>query len=290
MTGASPAAPSRGSMADMKRIAIVTGASSGLGAAFARELDRDPVEAGVLDELWLVARRADLLEQVAGGLSRLRPRVVALDLCAPGAAAELEALVARELGPDDRLALLVNNAGLGTYGTFVQTGLERQLAMVDLNVRVLMELCWRLVPFMGPGSRLVNVGSLAGCQPLGNFAVYGASKAFVRSFSTALAAELQPAGIKVCTLNPGSVQSDFARVASAGARQEVLHGYPAEPVVRACLRASRKGRWACMPRLVWKLKALAGALAGPSLSALFTARLDRRPSAEVLPRGPRTQQ
>jgi len=266
-------------------IALVTGASSGIGASFARRLaaaasgaERYP---GLpdFDELWLVARRADKLEALArelrtaaGGL--LTVRAAAIDLIGEGALSKLADSLSAS---GKRLAVFVNNAGFGTYGPFLEVELDRQLAQIDLNCRVLTEACGRLGPLLGRGSLLVNTASLAGFAPLGNFAVYAATKAYALNFSVALAAEWKARGVRVCALCPGSVESEFALVASGGARSEVLHGYSADRTTSACLKKAARGGWISLPRLSWKIQRAAATIAGPELSARFAERFMNRP-------------
>jgi short-subunit dehydrogenase len=270
----------------MNGIALVTGASSGIGASFARRLaaaasgaERYP---GLppFDELWLVARRADRLEALAAELRRasgdavLAVKAVPLDLAAPEALKRLAELVAAAGKP---LRVFANNAGYGTYGPFAEVDLDRQLGQIDLNCRVLTEACGRLGPFLETGSLVVNTASLAGFAPLGNFAVYAASKAYALSFSVALAAEWESRGISVCALCPGSVESEFALVASEGIRKEVLHGYSADRTTAACLKAAVRGRRIAMPRLSWKLQRFASWLVGYTASARFAFHFMKRP-------------
>jgi hypothetical protein len=284
-------------------IAIVTGASSGLGAAFARALAAHSTAGNgvrrlrgsrrfrgipAVGELWLVARRVDRLEILAEELRSAAPGLIvkafALDLVAPGAFAALADALSYAAG--DPLAhgarplrVLVNNAGFGTYGDFDDVDLERQLGQVDLNCRALTESCGRLSPFLGPGSIVVNVASLAAFAPLGGFAVYAASKAFALSLSVGLSAEWKGRGVRVCALCPGPVESEFALVASGGARAEVKHGWSADRTAELCLSDSGRGRWISMPRLLWRFRRFAGWLFGPELSAAFAHRFMRRPSA-----------
>lgn len=269
-------------------LAIITGASSGIGEAFARRLARHasgtaPIRGmpGVA-EIWLVARRRDKLEALAREIApeggALKARAIALDLTEEGAVGAL----AGELRASGRSpGILVNNAGYGSYGPFDRVELDFQLGQVDLNCRAYAEVLGRLSPALAQGAVVVNVASLAAFAPLGNFAVYGASKAFALSLSVALGAEWRDRGIRVTALCPGSVSSEFARVASKGAREEVLHGWPAELCVGRALRDAARGRAISMPRLKWKLKRLAGGLAGPSLSARFTWKTQKRPSADA---------
>ncbi len=298
--------------------ALITGASSGIGAAFARELAA--VAAGKraypglpgIDELWLVARRADRLEALAAELRAIAPAlavvVAPVDLAVPGAISTLAGRLAatrdssratgespyaeegnvrvtgeqaRSVSPGSgwALSILVNNAGYGCYGDFDQTGLERQLGQVDLNCRALTESCGAFSGLLGRGSLVINVASLASFAPLGGFAVYAASKAYALSLSVGLATEWRGRGIKVCALCPGPVATEFALVASAGAREEVRHGWSAERTVTGCLRDAGRGRRISMPRAAWRVRRFAGWLAGPEVSAAFAYRFMKRPSA-----------
>ncbi|HPE89537.1 MAG: SDR family NAD(P)-dependent oxidoreductase [Spirochaetaceae bacterium] len=271
---------------DSSGIAIVTGASSGLGEAFARELagaSAGTARYGGLpafDELWLVARRADRLDSLAAELCRAAPgltvRAVATDLVAPGA---IESLAAKAAETGKPLRVVVNNAGYGTYGNLDDTDTDRLLGQVDLNCRALTECCARFSPLLASGSVVINVASLAAFAPLGGFAAYAASKAYALSLSVGLSAEWKARGISVCALCPGPVATEFSLVASGGARKEVKRGWPADKTARACLRDAIAGAWISMPRPVWRLRRLAGWLAGPELSASFAYRFMKRPSA-----------
>jgi short-subunit dehydrogenase len=195
--------------AGKKRIAIITGASSGIGAAFARELDRSSWD---IDEAWLLARRLEPMQALAGQLRRVRGVPIAIDLTAQGALGELAGRMEEE-GADVRL--LINNAGFGKSGTFARLGLSEQLEMIDLNIRALTELTWRAIPRMAAGSAIIQVSSSIAYVPAPGFAVYAASKAFVLSFAQALSQELEPRHIRVLALCPGPVQTEFFSVASA---------------------------------------------------------------------------
>ncbi|PKL24185.1 MAG: short-chain dehydrogenase [Spirochaetae bacterium HGW-Spirochaetae-3] len=268
-------------------IALVTGASSGIGAAFARALaaSRAGTERyrGIpeIGGLWLVARRADRLEALADELRDAAPglavKAVVADLVAPGAVAAIADAI-RAAG--ETVSVLVNNAGYGTYGDFDDAGVERQLGQVDLNCRALTESCARFSPLLGDGSVVVNVASLAAFAPLGGFAVYAASKAYALSLSVGLAAEWKARGISVCALCPGPVATEFSLVASAGARTEVRHGWSADRTAALCLRDAGRGKWISMPRPLWRFRRFAGWLFGPELSAAFAYRFMKRPSAK----------
>ena len=195
-------------------LAVVTGASSGMGAEIARELFRRgrPVLA--------VARRADRLEALAaearkGGHATVH--TLALDVTAPGAAERIRDR-ARQLGG---LAWLVNDAGFGLYGPFVEAEPRRLGEMVRLNCETVVVLSRTLLPDIvkaGKDGVLLNVASLGAMQPMPYMAVYGATKAFVLSFTEALAEELRDTGVTVSAFCPGPVNTEFGGVAGTAVR------------------------------------------------------------------------
>ena len=193
----------------MPDLALITGASSGIG----RELAR--VHAEHRGDMILVARREDRLAALADELRGEHGRtvyVLARDLSEPGAAAALVSDLDRA---DLRPTILINNAGFDYHGHFAAQDLARNARMVRLNITALMELTGLLAPRMvrAGGGRILNVGSTAGFVPGPNQAVYFATKAFVNSFSQAVAAELQGTGVTVTVLCPGPTASEFAETA-----------------------------------------------------------------------------
>lgn len=184
--------------------AVVTGASEGIGAELARVF----AEKG--HEVAIVARRGDRLEALADEIAakgRRRPAVIELDLLAEGASQTLHDRLAQ-----NNLAVqyLVNNAGFGLIGRAAELDQAEQLAMIDLNIRALTELTLRFLPSLtATRGGVLNVASVASFMPGPGFAVYYATKAFVRSFSEAIAHELKPAGVKVSCLCPGPVETGF---------------------------------------------------------------------------------
>jgi len=269
----------------MKRIAVITGASSGMGAEFARQIS---VRTGI-DELWLIARRQDRLEKLAAELTqpgRPAARIFTADISGRQGTERFSAFLEAEKKADTVnggfcISLLVNNAGFGTYGTFESTSLDRELDMIDLDCTALTGICGKSLPYMQRGAILINTASLASFAPLGNFAVYGAAKAYVLSFTLALAAETAERGIKVCALCPGPVSTEFADVASNGARKAVLHGLPADKVVAKCLKDADRGRHTSVMAFKWKLKAFATRFAGRYTAAWVTYKFCKRPSNPV---------
>jgi len=187
-------------------VTLITGASAGLGAEFARQCRRRG------DELVLVARRRDRLDALAAELGSAH--VVVADLARPGAPAQLLAEVA---GLGLEVETLINNAGFGATGTFAGTPNERLLEMIDLNVRSLTELCRLVLPEMIGRKRggILNVASTAAFQAGPYAAVYYATKAYVLSLTEALHHEAKGSGVKVSALCPGPTATEFFEVAGA---------------------------------------------------------------------------
>jgi short-subunit dehydrogenase len=229
-------------MADL--VTLITGASAGLGAEFARQC------AARGERLVLVARRKDRLEALAAEIGGAR--VIVADLAAPGAAARLVAEVEAE---GESVATLINNAGFGLAGKHADLPLGRQSEMIELNVRALVELCHLVLPAMrarGSGA-ICNVASTAAFQPGPNMAVYYATKAFVLSFTEALHHELQGTGIRVSALCPGPTESEFGEVAgSKSPALERIKG-PADAVVRAGLKGLDSNKAVVVPGLPNKI-------------------------------------
>jgi len=267
------------------KIAIITGASSGIGKEFALQLSQK----SDFDQIWLIARRLELLQALASELnSKVKKqlfRPVAIDICGSEGVLQFkhflltENEICRHSAAENglELALLINNAGFGTYGPFEETSVERQLQMIELNCSSLTGICGEALPFLTKDSVIINTSSLAAFMPLGNFAVYAASKSYVLSFSIALAAELKDKGIKVCALCPGSVSTDFANVASNGARKEVKGGIPAKEVVKKCLKDAYKGKKISLYRKKWQITAFFSRFVGRFAVARYTYKYNKRP-------------
>lgn len=267
----------------MKKILIVTGASSGLGAEYARQLPKTRHA----DELWLFARRRDRLEQISKEISAvtenasLTIRIFETDLSGATGVAAFEEILAEQASNDSVkivIDTLVNNAGFGTYGPFEETPREKELSLLDINVYALTGITHAALPFLESGSRIINVASLAAFIPLGNFAVYAASKSYVLSFSYALAAELSEKGILVTAVCPGSVSTEFANVASNGARKKVLNGKDPVKVVTHSLNCVKKGKVLAVMGFPWRVKAFASRFIGRYFFARYTFLHEKRPS------------
>jgi uncharacterized protein len=196
-------------------VAVITGASAGIGTELARVFGAHG------HDLVLVARREDRLQVLADEIAsqgRPRPVVLALDLSQPGIGGRLgEALAGAGVEPQ----YMVNNAGFGLWGAAAKLSHDEQLAMVDLNVRTLVDLSVAFTDSLARhGGGILNVASVAAFLPGPYMAVYYASKAFVLSFSAALRAELAVSGIRVTTLCPGPVPTEFQARAGGVPNQE----------------------------------------------------------------------
>jgi short-subunit dehydrogenase len=191
----------------VKSVALVTGASAGLGVEFARQLSK------LGHRLVLAARRKERLDELASELGNAR--AVAIDLSKSNAAAKL---IADLDSNGETIDLLVNNAGFGLIGRFAELDAKRQRQMIDLNVGTLTDLCRAVAPGMiaRKSGAILNVASTAAFQPGPKMAVYFATKAFVLSLTEALHEELKPHGIKVSCLCPGPTRTEFGEVAGFG--------------------------------------------------------------------------
>ena len=236
-------APSPDTSPGPRRLAIVTGASAGIGAAFAERLAREAYD------LVLVARRRERLDEIADKLTRAHARrvdVLAADLCAPEGVRAVEARIAEE----PALELLVNNAGFGTNGAFADLDREGEDEEVRLNVLALLRLTHAAIAAMkvrGHGT-VINVSSLAGFQPSPFNATYGATKAFVNSFTQGVAEELRETGVRLQLLCPGFTRTEFQEV--AGVRTDAVPDFAwmtAEAVVDASLAGLRRGELVVIP-------------------------------------------
>ncbi|SHI86204.1 hypothetical protein SAMN04488012_103135 [Palleronia salina] len=221
----------------MSDLALVTGASSGIGAALARE------HAARGGDLIVTARRADALDQLKSNLESrygVTVHVMACDLGAEGGAQDLVRRIEDAgLAPD----ILVNNAGFGGRGKHLDRPAEDEQGMIDLNVKALVALTRALAPGMvarGRG-RILNVGSTAGFMPGPEQAVYFATKAFVNSYTQALAHELRGTGVTATVLVPGYVETEFAQRSDLTGTRLTQSGMTAGAVAKIGYDAMRRG-------------------------------------------------
>lgn len=242
-----------------RALALVTGASAGIGEAFARELARRD------HDMVLVARRRERLEALAAELGRehgIRASVLAADLARAAGVARVEQRL--RVGDVD---LLVNSAGFGTVGLFAELPLQRELQELTVNVQALMRLTHTALRSMadrGAGT-IINVASTAAFQAIPNSATYAASKAFVLHFSEAVHEEAHDLGVVVTCVCPGPVRTEFLEVADIdGSRVPEFIWTDAETVVRSALSGARAGQAIVIPGALNRVAAATARL-GPRL-------------------------
>ena len=183
------------------KIAVITGASSGIGREFVYSVDKR----FVYDEIWVIARRAERLEELKEKCrNTLRP--LAMDLASEEDLKAYQALLERE---KPEIALLINAAGCGVFGPFAEKDLDALLHSAKLNSLSLTAMCHMSLPYMKSGSSIVNMGSNSSWQPVPYQAVYGASKSYVLSLSRAIGRELKGRGIHVMCVCPGWIKTEF---------------------------------------------------------------------------------
>lgn len=220
-----------------KKIAVITGASSGMGREFVLQLDRDEQ----FDEIWVIARRAERLESLRSEVrTALRP--LPMDLTDAASFTRYRELLTAE---QPNVAVLVNCSGYGKFGRHDTISLEETLGMIDLNCRALVAMTQLTLPHMTTGSRIYELDSLSAFQPVPYLNVYAASKAFVLSYSRGLNIELTPRGIRVMAVCPGWVKTEFFDRAETQEEKVITyfnHLYEADEVVTRALRDMKKGK------------------------------------------------
>lgn len=219
------------------KIAVFTGASSGMGREFVRRI----TGMEKFDQVWLIARRRERLEEMAKDIDA-DVKVIPLDLSERAAIDEYRALL-EETKPE--VSVLVNAAGYGHFGTFEKMDLEGQLGIIDLNDRALVAMTYVTLPYMTAGSRIYELGSLSSFQPVPYINVYGASKAFVLSFTRALNCELkhEGRGIRAMAVCPGWVKTEFFDHAVHDDTISYYNRfYTAEQVVDRALKDMKRGK------------------------------------------------
>jgi short-subunit dehydrogenase len=231
------------------KTAIITGASSGLGREFVRQLADVFPE---VERIWLIARRRERLEKMAESLPDLSVDCMALDLCDPMGFSALQGKLMAEK-PD--VVLLINNAGCGYLGNLGEVETSTQTHMIDLNLRALTAVTNMVLPFMGGGGRILNVSSIAAFCPNPRMTVYSASKAYVSAFTVGLSEEVRRKGIGVTAVCPGPMKTEFLEVGGITGNSSMFAMLPYCDQVRVAggaLRAAKAGRTIYTPRLFYK--------------------------------------
>ena len=232
-------------------IAVITGASSGLGKEYINTvIEQFPMVEG----FWLVARRKELLKEIAEAHPDKTIAAISLDLAKEESIAVFEKLL-KEGNPE--IKVLINNAGYGKGGDFFSSNRESQAGMVDLNCRALTALTRLCLPYMLDDSLVINVASIAAFAPTPRMSVYSATKAYVLALSKALHDELRPRGIKVLAVCPGPMDTDFWNVAGVPEGKSRLidklpRVNPQEVAVKS-LRAAKRGKMVYTNSFFYKL-------------------------------------
>lgn len=218
------------------KVVIVTGASSGIGEEFVKQLDKSLQR---IDEIWMVARNKKKMEEIAAGLTN-KSRLFSLDLERPMDRKDFNEILS-SLKPS--ICMLINSAGFGIMGDFASQDIKEQLNMIELNCKALTHITYMALPFMTRNGRILQIASSAAFMPQANFAVYGATKAYVLSFSRALQEEIRNREIFITTVCPGPVETPFFdRAEKYGHTLKLKKKYSVTPdsVVKNALKASQK--------------------------------------------------
>lgn len=219
------------------KIAVITGASSGMGREFALQV----AEKEHFDEIWLIARRADRLEQLKNELD-CPARVIAMDLTEQQSFDRYKNMLSDEM---PEVAMLMNCSGYGKFGKYDEISLQDKMGMIDLNVKAYVNMTELTLPYMSRGSHIVNLDSLSAFQPVPYLNVYAATKAFILSYSRAMNAELRDRGISVTAVCPGWVKTEFfdrAETTSNTAVTYFNHVYTPQQVICTAIKDVYKGK------------------------------------------------
>lgn len=238
-------------------MAIITGASSGLGREYALAVCASHPE---IDEFVLIARRRDRMEALAGELTGKKVHILPLDLTLQESRAQIAAYL-QERKPDVRL--LINNSGYGWMGNVSGGDPEKQAGMVSLNCGALTALCAMALPYMKKGSVILNVCSIAAFVPTPRMTVYCSTKAYVFSFSKSLREETKSAGINVLAACPGPMDTEFLGVAGITGKSKLFASLPRvspERMARMSLKKAFAGRAVYTDTILYKLYRVLGKL------------------------------
>ena len=244
------------------KIAVITGASSGLGVQFALEIDRTRKE---IDEIWLIARRKERLAELSAKLSK-PSKIFALDITDTDALEEYTNALKTSAA---NVKLLINNAGFGKFGQFDELKAAENTGMIRLNCEALTYISAETLPFMSENSEIINVCSIASFAPNTRLAVYSSTKAFVLSFSRALREELKSRKINVLAACPGPMETEFLSV--AGIQKGTSRSFDTLPKVnpntmaKKSLTASNRKKAVYTNRAVYKFYRLIAKLLPASL-------------------------
>ena len=230
-------------------IAIITGASSGMGAEFAKRVQ---VFFPYINEIWLIARRRERLESLAATIP-CKTRIIQADITSP---ADMRRIKRQLQLSSSKVSLLVNSAGFGIMGKFQELSLKEQTDMIELNCKALLKMTYMVLPHMHKNARIIQLASVAAFLPQPKFAVYAATKSFVLSFSRALNEELRKYHIIVTAVCPGPVKTEFFDIAEKYSTTMSIKKYVSvtpDVVADGALKASlnRRAYYTCTPLMKW---------------------------------------
>ncbi len=232
----------------MKKIAIITGASSGLGVELYKEIQKEE-----LDQIWIIARRKDRLDKIKEDFGKIDTRVIRMDITLS------ESMIAlKNMLKDDEYSVkfLFNNAGFGIIGNVEDANYEQQGSMVTLNDKSLCEITTIVLKYMDKGACIINTCSIASFVPNARMSVYSATKAFVMSYTRSLRYELKKRKINVTAICPGPMKTEFLAV--AGIEDGVSRAFDKLPkcdvskTAKGGIRAAKKGRCVYTPHAFYK--------------------------------------
>ncbi len=232
----------------MKNIAIITGASSGLGVELYKEIQKE-----ALDEIWIIARREDRLNKLKEDFGKIETRVVPMDVTVNESMTTLESMLKAE---EYNVKFLFNNAGFGVIGDVIEASYETQGSMVTLNDKSLVEITTIVLKHMNKGACIINTCSIASFVPNARMSVYSATKAFVMSYSRSLRYELRKRKINVTAICPGPMSTEFLAV--AGIDKGVSKTFDTLPrcnvakTAKGGIKAAKKGRGVYTPHPFYK--------------------------------------
>lgn len=232
----------------MKNIAIITGASSGLGVELYKEIQKES-----LDEIWIIARREDRLNEIKEKFGKIFTRVIPMDITLNDNMTRLERLLTEN---EHNVKFLFNNAGFGIIGDVIDASYELQGSMVTLNDKSLVEITTIVLKHMSKGGCIINTCSIASFVPNARMSVYSATKAFVMSYTRSLRYELKKRKINVTAVCPGPMNTEFLAV--AGIDKGVSKTFDTLPrcdvtkTARGCIKSAKKGRCVYTPHGFYK--------------------------------------
>ena len=247
-------------------IAVITGASAGLGVEYAKAVDKKRND---IEEIWLIARRKDKLGEVAKSLSK-PVRILSFDITDNQGVSDYVNLLESEKA---NVKLLINNAGFGKLGLFYEISKEDNAGMIRLNCEALTVMANVTLPFMSEGAEIINTCSIASFAPNARMAVYSSTKAFVMSFSRALRAELKSRKINCLAVCPGPMETEFLSL--AGIEKGTSHTFDTLPrdnprrVAENSLKASQKGKAVFADHIFYKFYRVVAKILPTSLVMLM---------------------